>query len=86
MDKVGLQKLSDGEIALISELADNLFDSLVKDDEGVKKLTAKQAFILGMLHGREHALGELGIFDNEDEDDSAVYDFIEKYGINNKKN
>ncbi|HDR8003403.1 hypothetical protein ACS2BX_26085 [Bacillus cereus group sp. BceL300] len=70
-----LEKLSSTEIEIVSNIAAKIFDNL--DPSESIKLTSRQAFILGMLHGREHALNEIGIFDDED-DDSKLYEQIKK--------
>lgn len=61
------------EIESTSEKASKLFDTFTEDTRN--NINTKQAFILGFLHGREIALDEMGIFDNED-DDSKIYEFL----------
>lgn len=67
------KKLTSLEITKVSQYAAKLFDSF--DSDEAKRLSSKEAFILGMLHGRQHAFDEIGLFDDED-DDSKIYEFL----------
>jgi hypothetical protein len=70
---VDIKNMTSVEIENFSLIADKLFDTFGIDTK--VNLKVKEAFILGFLHGREHTLDEMGIFDDL-EDDSKIYDFI----------
>jgi hypothetical protein len=76
-------KMTKLEIESSSERAAKLFDKFTIETR--TKITIKQSFILGYLHGREQALDEVGIFDDED-DDSKIYEILksDKYNKNNR--
>lgn len=77
-----IEKMTRPEIESTSTEAVNLFNGFSADTKD--NLTVKQAFILGFLHGREKALDEMGIYDDED-DDSKIYNYI-KDTENKRKN
>jgi hypothetical protein len=68
-----IKKMTKLEIEIQSERAAKLFDTFTKDT--TDKLNIKQAFILGLLHGREIAFDEIGLFDDDD-DDSKIYEYL----------
>lgn len=69
-----IKKMNKLEIEVNAKKAAEIYDTFTKS---TKKNIAKEAFILGFLHGIEKAYNEIGMFDDPD-DISGVYDFLEK--------
>lgn len=43
------------------------------------EITPQQMFILGFLKGCDHAFEEMGLFDDSEKRDAAIYNFINNY-------
>lgn len=71
-----ITKMLQLEVETKAEEAAKLFDEFTLETMLNLAKNAKQAFILGYLHGQEKLMDDMGMFDDID-DDSKIYEFLQ---------